>query len=50
MENNNILNIDVKINGIEEAIEKAEHYHEILQEAKKIAEELSNVEFKIKTI
>lgn len=44
---NQTVNIDVEIIGIDEATEKAERYVELLKEAKTLANELASVEFEV---
>lgn len=40
--------MNVEVNGVDEATEKAERLVEILKEAKTLADELASVEFEIK--
>ena len=42
---NGSLTINLSLNGVDEAVKKAERYVELLEEAKTIAHELSSIKF-----
>lgn len=44
---NGSLTIDLSLNGVDEAVKKAERYVELLEEAKTIAHELSSIKFEV---
>lgn len=41
------VEVNVEITGVDEAVEKAERYVELLREAKTLADELASVEFDV---
>lgn len=46
---NGSLTINLSLNGVDEAVKKAERYVELLEEAKTLARELSSIDFEITT-
>ena len=44
---NGSLTIDLSLNGVDEAVKKAERYVELLEEAKTLAQELSSINFEV---
>ena len=46
---NGSLTINLSLNGVDEAVKKAERYVELLEEAKILAQELSSIDFEITT-